>query len=37
MSAHKPGLHTRNRHQQRYHLDALSQTTPQLTTFLIRT
>ncbi|EEG6271587.1 23S rRNA (adenine(1618)-N(6))-methyltransferase RlmF [Salmonella enterica subsp. enterica] len=37
MSAQKPGLHPRNRHQHRYDLAALCQTTPELTSFLIRT
>ncbi|MBE8432772.1 RlmF-related methyltransferase, partial [Leptospira interrogans serovar Pomona] len=37
MAAQKPGLHPRNRHQHRYDLAALCQTTPELTSFLIRT
>ncbi|EJC5330619.1 23S rRNA (adenine(1618)-N(6))-methyltransferase RlmF [Salmonella enterica] len=37
MSAQKPGLHPRNRHQHRYDLAALCQTTPELTSFLTRT
>lgn len=37
MSAQKSGLHPRNRHQHRYDLAALCQTTPELTSFLIRT
>ncbi|KFC02010.1 ribosomal RNA large subunit methyltransferase F [Trabulsiella guamensis ATCC 49490] len=35
MKAQKPGLHPRNRHNTRYDLTALSQTSPQLTPFLI--
>lgn len=31
MSAQKPGLHPRNRHQHRYDLAVLCQTTPELT------
>lgn len=37
MSAQKSGLHPRNRHQHRYDLAALCQTTSELTSFLIRT
>lgn len=36
MKAQKPGLHPRNRHQNRYDLPALCQSVPELASFIVQ-